>query len=364
MMVWLAFGGVALCFVGIEWLYARRWQSALCASIHLPQEDVHEGECAAVKEVIINDKFLPLPVLEVFFALDKGLRYTDGANTAVSDKSYRRDVFCMGAKQKISRSFSIDCAKRGYYTLTQFDMMSSDLFFYQKFLATRTAHEAFHVYPRKVASERIALPYQRIMGDFIVRQKLYEDPFSFAGIRDYTPSDPMNRINWNASAKTQDLAVNMRDSSMNQRVVLLLDTAEHTGSYSDALNEESIRIAAALIERLLPQGVEITLCSNAKDAITHDCLSLTDIKGLSVALIKQHLARLTLGGEAPLDTLFAAFSRDTYVVVLSKNTEIAHAVHAAFDDFLWILPYRESLPTLSISYANVLPWAYNTHLIP
>ena len=51
-----------------------------------------------------------------------------------------------------------------------------------------------------------------MIGSITSRQFLYEDPFEFRGIRDYTITDPMNKINWKASARSGNLMVNLHDS--------------------------------------------------------------------------------------------------------------------------------------------------------
>ncbi len=364
MMVWVAFGAVVVLYFAIELLYRRYWDAKLEVDAYLPAENVHEGECAWVREVIINDKFLPLPTLETFFRLEKGLRYTDGENNSVSDKLYRRDVFAVGMKRKISRRFEITCEKRGYYRLDTVEMMSSDLFLQQKFLGKRTVDSSFHVYPRRVRSELIALPYQRIMGELLVHKKLESDPFSFGGMRDYSSTDPMNTINWKASAKAQNLIVNLYDSSVDQKVAILLDTADQTGSFGEALNEECIRIAAALAERLLRQGVEVTLLGNGVDCRTGQRLSLCDIKGQGTAMLKEHLARLKLGKEMPVSALYAELPRDIFTVLISKNQELQKGLKTQLQDFIWVLPYRATLPALPSEIRNqCVLWEYNRNNI-
>ncbi|MFI3169335.1 MAG: DUF58 domain-containing protein [Faecalibacterium sp.] len=361
MILWGALGAVVVLYAIIEWVYVKYWDAKLEVNAYLPAENLHEGEIACVREVIINDKFLPLPTLETFFQLEKGLRYTSDDNAALSDKLYRRDVFAVGMKRKISRTFELRCEKRGYYTLEGIEMMSSDIFLQQKFLGKRRVFSSFHVYPRRVRSEQIALPYQRIMGELLVHKKLESDPFSFGGMRDYTSTDPMNTINWKASAKAQDLMVNLYDSSVDQQVTILLDTAEQTGSFASSLNEESIRIAAALAERLLHQGVEVTLLGNGQDCCNAQRLCLQNLKGQGTTLLKEHLARLKLGQEQPISQLFAECPQDAFTVLISKNQALQEGLKAQLQDFVWVLPYRAALPQITNGLsAHCVLWEYNT----
>ena len=63
---------------------------------------------------------------------------------------------------------------------------------------------------------------ERMLGIMQCSRHLYEDPFTFRGIREYTTSDPMKTINWKASARTGGLMVNTFDSVMTQKVMLYL----------------------------------------------------------------------------------------------------------------------------------------------
>lgn len=356
MIVWISFAIVIISYFIIEEVYKKCWNHNLEIDVFLPEEQLYEGDITNIKEVIINDKMLPLPILEVFFHFKKGLKYTDMANSLVSDKLYRRDVFAVGMKRKISRTFEVACVKRGYYTLESLELMSSDLFMQQKFLGEKQFFKEFYVFPKKVKSEKIGLPYKKIMGDLISRKHLYEDPFSFGGVRDYAITDPMNRINWKASAKAQDLIVNMYESSINQKIVVVLDTFENRNSGSEDLNEESIRIAAALVERLFFQGVEVTLIGNGSDLITKELLCMKHLKGAGVPMIKQRLARLELGEENRIESFFDQVEKDTYVVLISKNLELQTNLEIYFKEFIWIIPYKYQIPEIYGMKGRWIPW--------
>ncbi|MFI3212453.1 MAG: DUF58 domain-containing protein [Eubacteriales bacterium] len=356
MIVVIIFFIAFILYVSVNVIYRKFWDKKLKVEVYLPSENVHEGERSNIKEIIINDKFLPLPILEIFFQLDKGLKYTDMANSAVSDKLYRRDVFAVGIKRKISRTFEIICQKRGYYKLEKIEMMSSDLFLMDKHLGSKSCFSSFYVYPRKVKSDRIATPFSRIMGDLLVKKKLYEDPFAFGGIRNYTMTDPMNRINWKATAKSQDLVVNMYDSSMNSNVFILLDTYGNRSVLAEDLNEESIRIASALVERLLVQGVEVNLETNGIDCRTKERIVLNDVRGLGISVIKQELAKLERVDQLSMDSLLKEVPKDTYVVLVSKNLELENIVKQNLEDFLWIIPYQYIKPQVEGIHNQYITW--------
>ncbi len=357
----IIFAIILICFLVLKKVYEKNWDKNLKVEVLFAKNNVHEGECSTVKEIVINDKYLPLPTLETRFYMDKGLSYTDLANAAVSDKTYRRDIFAVGIKRKISRTFEIRCEKRGYYVIDKLEIISADLFLLQKFLSDIPCFQEFYVYPRRVNSNKLAIPYQRIMGDLNVKKKLYEDPFAFAGIRDYVPSDPMNKVNWKASAKSQDLVVNVFDSTIEQKVVILVDTYENRGVINERLNEEVIRLGSALAERFLVQGVEISIIGNGQDIVTKERFSMLNQSGVRMETIKQAFSRLERVHLMPITDLFEQVEDGCYVICVSKNAEIAEKLEETFENYFWIVPYQGDAAPQNVPKGKYYNWEIESH---
>ena len=64
-------------------LYDRLWGKGLEVKTSFQEEYATEDDTAALTEVVVNDKFLPLPVVEIDFHMGKGLRFTDEANLSL-----------------------------------------------------------------------------------------------------------------------------------------------------------------------------------------------------------------------------------------------------------------------------------------
>ncbi|MFI3115250.1 MAG: DUF58 domain-containing protein [Clostridia bacterium] len=357
MMIFYAFVALFITYYLINYLYSRYWDYKLSAEVILPKEQVFEGSKTSITQVVTNNKFLPLPTLETRFVLDKGLQYIgDTKNTAITDKLYRRDVFSLGIKQKVSRTFDIICTKRGYYTLSSVDLIAYDVFLNNKIIAKNTFHKYFYVFPRRVESSKIALPFRQIQGDLAVRKLLIDDPFCFAGIRDYTPTDTLNSINWKASAKSGDLVVNTYDSTSKQKVLVFLDTYDNDTTKKEWLNEEAIRVASSLIERLLHIDCDVTFVSNAIDVVTNKNIELYNLNGLLTNTVRQHLSRITLGAEKPLDDYLDMQLDSTYTVIISKNLDVKEKIESNFENFYWILPYSDFIRPLSMPKDKLCLW--------
>lgn len=125
-----------------------------------------------------------------------------------------------------------------------------------------------YVYPRQVDTARIQMICRAVSGMVLSRNRLYEDPFEFSGIRDYRKEDPMNRINWKSSARMGDLMVNQFDATTSVEVTVLLDIEDANILREEAQVEESIRITSSLAARMVKNKMNLWVKSNAKDEET------------------------------------------------------------------------------------------------
>ena len=83
-------------------LYMRIWDRDLNAAVTYSRETAVEGEDAALVEVVVNNKKLPLPALTVKFQTSRKLLFHDSQNSAVTDLYYRSDIFSLGSREKIT----------------------------------------------------------------------------------------------------------------------------------------------------------------------------------------------------------------------------------------------------------------------
>ena len=159
----------------------------------------------------------------------------------------------------------------------------------------------------------------------------------------------MKNINWKASARNGSLLVNLHESTLSQKVVILLD-CEGSGTASiDGLNETGISIAAELCERMLADGISVTILGNGKP------LDTGELTGRNTALyMRKLLSRVVCkNGLTPmLDVIQAQKERsgkeNNLYVLISKEQKIrlmpAFEALAAEHEAVWILPYDRAMP--------------------
>lgn len=245
-----------------EICYKHRWSKEITVKLWFETDAVYAGQQTRLYEVIENRKAMPVPVLEVGFHTRKELVFVDVDNTNVSDYCYKRDVFSVLGRQKITRELPVRCTKRGKYIASDADIMTHTLLFRRRYSKGIGTEAVLYVYPKMTQVSEIMTVCESMLGTLQCAKRLYEDPFAFRSIRDYTMDDPMKSINWKASARTGALMVNTFDSVRSQKAMIFLDVEDRGILHYEDLVEESIALAATLMRRLLRQHIEVGFVYN------------------------------------------------------------------------------------------------------
>jgi uncharacterized protein (DUF58 family) len=245
-----------------EICYKHRWSKEITVKLWFETDAVYAGQQTRLYEVIENRKAMPVPVLEVGFHTRKELVFVDVDNTNVSDYCYKRDVFSVLGRQKITRELPVRCTKRGKYIASDADIMTHTLLFRRRYSKGIGTEAVLYVYPKMTQVSEIMTVCESMLGTLQCAKRLYEDPFAFRSIRDYTMDDPMKSINWKASARTGALMVNTFDSVRSQKAMIFLDVEDRGILRYEDLVEESIALAATLMRRLLRQHIEVGFVYN------------------------------------------------------------------------------------------------------
>ena len=243
-MLFLLLLGVLLAWLASRILYRKYWNRGLSIQIEFTQRCIYEGERSSMKETITNDKLLPLPALEVRFSASRNLEFLNEAraNTSATDNCYKRDVFSFLFHQKIERTLPFTARKRGLYQIYEVAGIGYDFFFRSGYYVELPQQTFLYVYPRQVDTRRIDVLCRAISGTVLSRRRLLPDPFEFSGIREYQRQDPVNHINWKASARTGKLMTNQFDSTTNTSLTLIFDMEDKLILKYEDLVEETLRI--------------------------------------------------------------------------------------------------------------------------
>lgn len=244
-----------------QWLGLR----AIRYSRHFDTQACFQGDEVHLVEVIANHKLLPLPWLRLESVIPGGLRFHSQANLdIVSGELFHnhRSLFSLMPYTKVTRRHRVTCIRRGCYDLKSAAMTCGDPF--GLFVASRMFQfkesTRLLVYPERIPFEDIPLPSHSWLGNITVRRWIVDDPFLIAGVRAYQYGDPMNAVNWSATARVGALQVHRNDTTADHRIMVLLNT-EITETMWGAVTiperiEKGIAYAAAIVESCIAKGID------------------------------------------------------------------------------------------------------------
>ena len=250
---------IIICCMVWEQLSKRALRDALSMRLDFSGTEVCAGEETGFTECVENRGAFPAPLLEIGFRVEKGLSFPDAENFAESDFVYKRDVFSLLGHERIVRKYRVRCLRRGHYTLSKAQIRFLTLPFRTTLVKEAETGGDLYVYARRTDVRDILLQLEALLGENASARRLFEDPFSFAQIRDYTTRDPMKTINWKASARSGALKVNTYTSVQSEQVIVYLDPSDTKIRKEPELVEECISVAAGICRALLSKGLECTL---------------------------------------------------------------------------------------------------------
>ena len=352
----------------ISLLYSRLWNKDLDVTVAFKEDAVVEGMKSELAETIVNRKLLFLPMLQVGFQTHQNLKFADDENVSVSDLCYKRDIFSVGSYQKITRNVPFYCSRRGYYEINSADLLTRSPLLTKKHYGVKEQNAGFYVYPKLIEDARLDISFQKIMGEVLARKNIYEDPFEFQGIREYQPTDPMNKINWKASAKSDQWMVNLYGSTSVQEIIILLDVEDEGIWKYEEIHEEQIRLAATMAFKLLETGVTVGLITNGKDIKDDEAINVSVGNGKQqLANMNRALSRIDLkkNPEAMESILREEREKLTHLqktyVMISKNQRMdsyngfmeliqqgaaGFWISTRYGDMEWKLPQYGNLPVI------------------
>lgn len=340
-------------FAAIEMrIYSKKWHEGLSAHISFSTDRAVEGDSIELIEVVEQRGKLPLPWLTLKFQISRDIHLPDSSNASVTDYYNREDIFSIKRDQKITRRLPAICAKRGFHRVHSVDLLSTDMLMAKKLVWNIGGKSHVTVYPKMTDIPELHHRVRSIMGDFVVRTALNQDPFFFKGLRDYVPGDSVRHVNWRATARTDELVVNEFDYTSSKYATVWLNIDNDYNWIDHNIHEESIRIAASLIDTLIADGIPVGLRSNAADIVTGDRIFL------SPGNSPEHcdncmtaLARIQLEKDPPpllgyFDELTGAKSSDELIIIISsyQSPELIEKLRQLEQmsdrDVLWIKPVR------------------------
>lgn len=330
--------------------FSANWNKALKARVQFQDETITEGMKGEIVEKIRNYKRMPLPFLIVSFELDKSIPYDNSGAAVVTDKIYRNDMLSIGAREKLSRKFQVSYTRRGLYQIHEVTLKSKVLFGTEILLEQYDCDSQIYVFPAYSSYKDIFAPFSRVLGEALKNRFLNEDPFEFRGIRDYTSTDPMNKINWRATAKTGDIKVNTFFDTSCRTVTLFLDINNSQVWVYESCLEELIRVTRNYLEGFYKNHIPVTIYTNGLDVCCGTVIEFQEGTGAGyLENTLRKLARIDLGKKTePLAKTISGLTKDKDGLSVMLSTDAGNELKEAYEAYLqgdsgeWILPVSGS----------------------
>jgi len=252
-------------------LLADRWSSALVARREVSHRQVELGDTVAVVVTIENRYWLPIPWLLLEDLLPRQALIHDPPNLQVTGRRLQLASLrpmLHGRKATKTIYYQLTCNRRGYYQLGPLVVETGDLFgLYRRF---RILSEPNYLlaYPKVIPLLGYDIASRRPIGEVRMSHRLYEDPTRINGVRNYQAGDPLNRIHWQATARTGLLQSKVYEPSSIAGATLLVDFHQHSFDprHEPFRSELAITAAASIAAALVEMGQQVGLVSNGRDA--------------------------------------------------------------------------------------------------
>lgn len=200
-----------------------------------------------------NNSFLPI----LWFKLEE---FLPGQLTTLEEKHL--SYFKAGEKKEWR--FQLKAKKRGLYKIGPLRWEMGDFMGYELTQGQLEELEVY-IYPQIMELEELGLASRIPFGNSKWPQPIYKDPYRNSGIREYQPSDQMNKIHWKATAKTGELKSRKNEStvSVDTALVLNMSQKDYGLKFLERKTELAVTAAASIAYYLNRSGHSYKFLSNA-----------------------------------------------------------------------------------------------------
>jgi uncharacterized repeat protein (TIGR01451 family) len=250
----------------ISRLLARSWITNLEATRECNRTDAVSGQTIAFNVTVRNRGFLPVAWVLIEDMLPRAA--ISSQRPRIEVKGHRLAVAMLGPRGRKTLNYQLNFVMRGYYQVGPLVLETGDLFGLHRRFRIVTEPVYIIVYPKVVPLPGYDLASRRPIGEIRLTHRLFEDPTRIAGLRYYQAGDPLNRINWAATARTGVLHSKIYDASTIAGATIVLDF--HSSSYPARTepdrSELAVTTAVALANAVSLMGQPIGLITNGRDA--------------------------------------------------------------------------------------------------
>ncbi len=309
-----AIGGLML----LSFLWMRRAPQNLNAVRRVPARAFF-GEEVPAELVVTNQGRLPILWLQLHESIPLPLH----------SPNFERRVVSLAPGEATAIRYRLTCSRRGYYRLGPLQLRTGDFFGLVPDCEFNGEEESFIVYPKVVPLRRLGLPSRLPYGELPSKQRIFEDPTRYFGVRDYMPGDSLRLINWKSSSGARELQVRRYQPAiaLNALILLNLNLDDYSPKARGDAGERGIVVAASVAAHLIEQRQPVGLGVLGLDAVSRQVglEVLPPLRGRShLVRLLETLARAELAPAPPFIPTLARATADlgwgSSVVIVAPGT--------------------------------------------
>jgi len=361
----LIMGAIVLAIVLLQaYAYKRYWDHGLKLDFHFDARDAFEGDTLSFHTEITNNKILPLPWLMVKYSLSSALIFPEGSQVEIGE-SMKTALFNVMAYRRVRRKVPFTCSKRGFYRLRHVQVSAANLMHSNTFRKNLACYGELTVFPRLLENAvEIEVATHTIDMMLLSHSLINPDPFTFRGLREYLPTDPLRNVNFKATAVAGQLMVNIHQPTSSKRLELILNLEQYANETDPELYEQAIRLAATLAQRYITQDITVGFYTNGGDSFTGEAVRLMAGTGAAQLYAVYHaLGRLGLSFRPPSITRYLDTLTDTssvhILISTCQNDEIAASLDtlkARNIPIHTIMPIAQGMPIPAATQGEATIW--------
>ena len=221
------------------------------------------GEPISLHVRVTNRKRLPLPVVRLSVWLPRGLLPTDASGPSTI-RGYRRRLALPGKAEAVF-DLGVRALRRGEYRLERIDVELSDPFDLTPVHREIRPEVDLLVLPEPRIAVSVDVLRRLPFGAPARASRMFEERERFAGVRQYEPGDPLNRIHWRLTGHAGMLQTKLFEPTRSAAVLLVLDLSVGEpfwdAIYPD-IAEDTIGWASFLARQAIQGGWRVGLMAN------------------------------------------------------------------------------------------------------
>ncbi len=265
MIPFLFFGLLAIA-IALEIISLKKSLDHVTLSYDFDMKMAEPGETITLSYQVSNTGRFPIFYLGLSFSFGEGVTICEDQKWL--DRHMGRSFTGVNVSRSLSLMphssikgrFKICLNKRGVYRLGRNYLESGDLFGLSSSVSSSEGDKTIVCTAALAESDPEIEVLGGFLGNISVRRFIMEDPSLLVGYREYTGFEPMKKISWTQTAKTNRLMVKLNDYTLDTDVAVAVNLERTYASTNDL--EKVFELARTACEQLEQMRIPYAFLSN------------------------------------------------------------------------------------------------------